>query len=184
MDSANLNMDDVMNPKGWVLVSYTLDPRSGLDAFEDYFQRMIGWIQVHTVDEILQLPDVKTKVDTYLSEQDNFKKALTEHSRQDGNVIITDQRPVQKFPAGNRFLIYTLFPTGNISVRLFRGKEPGITVCAVGHSIFNRTSKTDVGALMAEYGGGGHKGAGTCQLPDGEADAKVKEIVERMKKAG
>ncbi len=184
VDSANLNMDDVMNPKGWVLVSYTLDPRSGLDAFEDYFQRMIGWIQVHTVDEILQLPDVKTKVDTYLSEQDNFKKALTEHSRQDGNVIITDQRPVQKFPAGNRFLIYTLFPTGNISVRLFRGKEPGITVCAVGHSIFNRTSKTDVGALMAEYGGGGHKGAGTCQLPDGEADAKVKEIVERMKKAG
>jgi hypothetical protein len=184
VDSANLNMDDVMNPKGWVLVSYTLDPRSGLDAFEDYFQRMIGWIQVHTVDEILQLPDVKTKVDTYLSEQDNFKKALMDHSRQDGNVIITDQRPVQKFPAGNRFLIYTLFPTGNISVRLFRGKEPGFTVCAVGHSIFNRTSKTDVGALMAEYGGGGHKGAGTCQLPDGEADAKVKEIVERMKKAG
>ncbi len=184
VDSANLNMDDVMNPKGWVLVSYTLDPRSGLDAFEDYFQRMIGWIQVHTVEEILQLPDVKSKVDTYLSEQDNFKKALLEHSRQDGNVIITDQRPVKKFPAGNRFLIYTLFPQGNISVRLFRGKEPGITVCAVGHSIFNRTSKTDVGSLMAEYGGGGHKGAGTCQLPDAEADDKVKEIVERMKKAG
>ncbi|MBL7960004.1 exopolyphosphatase [bacterium] len=184
VDSANLNMDDVMNPKGWVLLSYTLDPRSGLDAFEDYFQRMIGWIQVHKVDEILKLPDVKSKVETYLAEQDNFKKALLEHSRQDGNVIITDQRPVQKFPAGNRFLIYTLFPEGNISARLFRGKEPGITVCAVGHSIFNRTSKTDVGALMAEYGGGGHKGAGTCQLPDAEADAKVKEIVERMKKAG
>lgn len=184
VDSANLNMDDVMNPKGWVLLSYTLDPRSGLDAFEDYFQRMIGWIQVHKVDDILNLPDVKSKVETYLAEQDNFKKALLEHSRQDGNVIITDQRPVQKFPAGNRFLIYTLFPEGNISARLFRGKEPGITVCAVGHSIFNRTSKTDVGALMAEYGGGGHKGAGTCQLPDAEADAKVKEIVERMKKAG
>ncbi|KAB2878984.1 exopolyphosphatase [bacterium] len=184
VDSANLNMDDVMNPKGWVLLSYTLDPRSGLDAFEDYFQRMIGWIQVHKVDDILNLPDVKSKVETYLAEQDNFKKALLEHSRQDGNVIITDQRPVQKFPAGNRFLIYTLFPEGNISARLFRGKEPGITVCAVGHSIFNRTSKTDVGALMAEYGGGGHKGAGTCQLPDAEADAKVKEIIERMKKAG
>lgn len=184
VDSANLNMDDVMNPQRWVLLSYTLDPRSGLDAFEDYFQRMIGWIQVHSVEEILQLPDVKSKVETYLAEQDNFKKALLEHSRQDGNVIITDQRPVQKFPAGNRFLIYTLFPEGNISVRLFRGKEPGITVCAVGHSIFNRTSKTDVGSLMAEYGGGGHKGAGTCQLPDAEADAKVKEIVERMKKAG
>jgi nanoRNase/pAp phosphatase (c-di-AMP/oligoRNAs hydrolase) len=99
-------------------------------------------------------------------------------------VIITDQRAVSKFPSGNRFLVYTLFPSSNISIRLFKGKEAGITVCAVGHSIFNRTSKTDVGALMAEYGGGGHRGAGTCQLPDGETDVKVKEIIERMKKAG
>lgn len=184
VDSAQLTIDDVLNPKGWVLISYTLDPRSGLDAFEDYFQRMIGWIQVHTVNEILQLPDVKTKVDRYLADQDQFKAALQKHTRQDGNVIITDQRGVEKFPSGNRFLVYTLFPTANISARLFKGKEPGIVVCAVGHSIFNRTSKTDVGALMAEYGGGGHKGAGTCQLPEAEADAKVKEIVERMKKAG
>ena len=184
VDSANLNMDDVLNPKGWVLVSYTLDPRSGLDAFEDYFQRMIGWIQVHTVEEILQIPDVKEKVDKYLSQQDDFKKALLEHSREDGNVVITDQRPVQKFPAGNRFLIYTLFPKVNVSVRLFKGRDAGITVCAVGHSIFNRTCKTNVGELMHEYGGGGHKGAGTCQFPDAEADAKVAEIIERMKKAG
>jgi hypothetical protein len=184
VDSANLNMNDVLNPKGWVLLSYTLDPRSGLDAFEDYFQRMIGWIQVHTVEEILELPDVKVKVDKYLADQNEFKAALLKHSHQDGNVIVTDQRGVEKFPSGNRFLIYTLFPTANISARLFVGKEKGITVCAVGHSIFNRTSKTDVGALMAEYGGGGHKGAGTCQFPDAEADSKVKEVVERMKKAG
>jgi len=184
VDAAKLTMEDVMSPKGWVLVSYTLDPRSGLDAFEDYFQRMIGWIQVHPVDEILQIPDVKSKVDKYLGDQEKFKEALLKHSHQDGNVIVTDQRGVDKFPSGNRFLIYTLFPTANISARLFRGKEAGITVCAVGHSIFNRTSKTNVGDLMAEYGGGGHKGAGTCQLKDAEADAKVKEIVERMKKAG
>ncbi len=184
VDSAQLTMEDVLNPKGWVLVSYTLDPRSGLAEFEDYFQRMIGWIQVHPVGKILELPDVKSKVDKYLSDQERFKEALLKHSRQDGNVIVTDQRGVKDFPAGNRFLIYTLFPTANISARLFRGKEEGITVCAVGHSIFNRTSKTDVGALMAEYGGGGHKGAGTCQLKNAEADAKVAEIVERMKKAG
>jgi hypothetical protein len=184
VDSAQLTMEDVLDPKGWVLVSYTLDPRSGLAEFEDYFQRMIGWIQVHPVGKILELPDVKSKVDKYLADQERFKEALLKHSRQDGNVIVTDQRGVKDFPAGNRFLIYTLFPTANISARLFRGKEEGITVCAVGHSIFNRTSKTDVGALMAEYGGGGHKGAGTCQLKNAEADAKVAEIVERMKKAG
>ncbi len=184
VDSAQLNMDDVLNPKGWVLLSYTLDPRSGLGDFEDYFQRMIGWIQVHTVDEILQLPDVKKRVDKYLADEGRFKDALLAHSRQDGNVIITDQRGVKDFPSGGRFLIYTLFPTANISARLFKGKEEGITVCAVGHSIFNRTSKTDVGSLMASYGGGGHKGAGTCQLKEAEADAKVAEIVAKMKKDG
>ncbi|MCK6542589.1 exopolyphosphatase [bacterium] len=184
VDSAQLTMEDVMNPKGWVLLSYTLDPRSGLDAFTDYFQRMIGWIMVHTVDELLQLPDVKSKVDKYLADQDKFKEALTTYSREDGNVIITDQRSVDKFPSGNRFLIYTLFPKANVSVRLFKGKEPGVTVCAVGHSIFNRSCKTVVGELMHEYGGGGHKGAGTCQFPEAEAEAKVAEIIERLKKNG
>ncbi len=184
VDSAQLTMEDVMSPKGWVLVSYTLDPRSGVDAFEDYFQRMIGWIMTHPVDEILQIPDVKEKVDRYFADENRFKEALQKHTRQDGNVIITDQRGVDKFPSGNRFLVYTLFPESNISVRLFKGKEPGVTVCAVGHSIFNRTSNTHVGKLMAEYGGGGHKGAGTCQVPDAEADVKVQEIIGRMKKDG
>ncbi len=184
VDSANLTIDDVLNPKGWVLLSYTLDPRSGLAEFEDYFQRMIGWIQTLPVNEILQLPEVKSKVDKYLADQDAFKEALLKYSRQDGNVIITDPRNVDKMPAGNRFLIYTLFPEANISVRLFKGREPGVMVCAVGHSIFNRTCKTDVGALMASYGGGGHKGAGTCQFPEAEADAKLKEIVEKLKANG
>lgn len=184
VDSAQLNMDDVLNPKGWVLVSYTLDPRSGLEAFEDYFQRMIGWITSHTVDEILQIPDVKEKVDRYLNDQDRFREALLKYSKQDGNVVITDQRSVEKFPSGNRFLIYTLFPETNISVRLFKGRDAGIIVCAIGHSIFNRTCKTDVGSLCASYGGGGHKGAGTCQFPEAEADTKVKEIVAKLKAAG
>lgn len=184
VDSAQLTMNDVMDPKGWVLVSYTLDPRSGLEAFEDYFQRMIGWIQVHTVEDILQISDVKEKVDKYRADEGRFKDALVAHSRQDGNVIITDQLKVEKFPSGNRFLIYTLFPEANVSVRLFRGREPGIVVCAIGHSIFNRTCKTSVGDLCASYGGGGHKGAGTCQFPEGEAEAKVSEIIEKLKKAG
>jgi nanoRNase/pAp phosphatase (c-di-AMP/oligoRNAs hydrolase) len=87
-------------------------------------------------------------------------------------------------PAGNRFLIYTMFPQANIQVRVFDGRKGEFVVCAVGHSIFNRTSKTDVGNLMARYGGGGHRGAGTCQLPNAHAEAKIREIVEQIKKDG
>ncbi len=180
IDSGNLNMDDVLNPKGWVLVSYTLDPRSGLAEFEDYFQRMIGWIQAYPLNEILDLPEVKEKTDRYFNEQDLFKTALLKYSKQDRNIVITDPREVEKFPSGNRFLIYTLFPETNVSVRLFKGREPGVMVCSVGHSIFNRTCKTDVGQLMAEYGGGGHKGAGTCQFPESETENKVNEILTRL----
>lgn len=184
IDSGNLTMEDVLNPKGWVLLSYTLDPRSGLADFEDYFQRMIGWIQTYPIEKILELPEVKEKTDRYFSEQEEYKAALLKYSRQDANVIITDPRTVDKFPTGNRFLIYTLFPEANVSVRLFKGKDPSIIVCAVGHSIFNRTCKTDVSQLMAEYGGGGHKGAGTCQFPESETDSKLLEIVERLKQNG
>jgi oligoribonuclease NrnB/cAMP/cGMP phosphodiesterase (DHH superfamily) len=184
IDSGNLTMEDVLNPKGWVLVSYTLDPRSGLADFEDYFQRMIGWIQAYSLNEILELPEVKEKTDRYFNEQEEFKTALLNYSKQDGNVVITDPREVDKFPGGNRFLIYTLFPETNVSMRIFKGKEPGVIVCAVGHSIFNRTCKTDIGQLMAEYGGGGHKGAGTCQFPESETEQKLNEILKRLKTNG
>ena len=83
-------------------------------------------------------------------------------------------------PAGNRFLVYTMYPEANVEVRIF----PGIldnTVVAVGHSIFNRTCKVNVGKLLAEYGGGGLPGAATCQLPDEDADVKIAEIIERLK---
>jgi nanoRNase/pAp phosphatase (c-di-AMP/oligoRNAs hydrolase) len=87
-------------------------------------------------------------------------------------VVVTDLREVDRVPAGNRFLIYTLFPQSNVSVRVHWGPTRDSVVAAVGHSIFNRTCKTSVGELMSSYGGGGHRGAGTCVLPlDKAADA-------------
>jgi len=129
---------------------------------------------------LAEMPEVKEKIDTYMKDQEKFKAALLKHSKQESNVVITDQRGVDKFPVGNRFLIYTLFPETNVSARIFKGREDGVTVCAVGHSIFNRTCKTIVGALMSEFGGGGHKGAGTCQFPDAEADEGIRKVVDRL----
>jgi len=190
-DSANLSHDDVTNPSGWILLSYLMDPRTGLAYYHDYrisnrqlMMNMVDWIPRHDVDTILRMPDVKERIDRYFERQEEFRKVMRQSSRVDANVIVTDLRGIGEMPTGNRFLIYTMYPEANIQVRAFDGKKGEFVVAAVGHSIFNRTSKTDVGKLMARYGGGGHRGAGTCQLPIEGADEKVRDIIEQCKRDG
>lgn len=192
-DAAQLTIDDVTNPKGWMLLSYVMDPRTGLAYHHGYgisnrelMAKMIDLIARHPDDPetVLGDRDVKQRIDRYFEQQEAFRKVMKERSTVEKNVIITDLRGMKDLPAGNRFLIYTMFPGANIQVRIFDGRGGEFTVCAVGHSIFNRTSKTDVGALMAKYGGGGHRGAGTCQLPNAHAEPKIMDIVEAIKKDG
>jgi hypothetical protein len=192
-DAAQLSMEDVQHPSGWMLLSYVMDPRTGLAYHRDYrianrelMSKMIDLIAQHPDDSdtVLADPDVKERIDRYFAQQEEFARITRERSRVDGNVIFTDLRGLGEPPAGNRFLVYTMFPDANIQVRVFDGRKGEFVVCAVGHSIFNRTSKTDVGALMDKYGGGGHRGAGTCQLPLADADAKIAEIVETIKRDG
>lgn len=189
-DSAKLTAKEVTKPTGWVLLSYVMDPRTGLGYSHDYaisnrelMHKMVDWIPKMTVTALLKQPDVKARTERYFADQKRFVEVLKDHSKQDRNVVVTDLRGVTNVPAGNRFLIYTLFPKSNISVRLFDGKT-GDVVVAVGHSIFKRTSKTDVGKLMSKYGGGGHRGAGTCQIPAATANATIKKILTAIKRAG
>jgi len=190
-DSANLTREEVVSPTGWILLSYVMDPRTGLAYFHSYrvsnrelMMKMVEWIPTMSVDEILTQSDVRERVDRYFEGQEKFKRVMQDHSRAEGNVIVTDLRGIGEMPTGNRFLIYTMFPEQNIQVRVFDGKKGEFVVCALGHSIFNRTSKTDVGKLMDRYGGGGHRGAGTCQLPIAGSEEKIQEIIEQCKKDG
>jgi hypothetical protein len=192
-DAAQLTMSEVTNPDGWILLSYVMDPRTGLAYYHDYkisnrelMTKMIDLIAQHPdhPEVVLADPDVQQRVTRYWRQQEEFSRVMREHSRVEGNVIVTDLRGTGEPPSGNRFLIYTLFPDANIQVRIFDGRKGEFVVCAVGHSIFNRTSKTDVGKLMAKYGGGGHRGAGTCQLPLADAEAKLAEILATIKRDG
>ena len=192
-DAAKLLVEDVIRPSGWMLLSYVMDPRTGLAYHRDYkisnrelMTKMIDLIADHPddPDTVLADPDVRERIDRYHQQQEEFERFMRKHSRVEDNIILTDIRGAGEPPAGNRFLIYTMFPEANIQVRLFDGRKGEFAVCAVGHSIFNRTSKTDVGKLMTQYGGGGHRGAGTCQLPLADADAKIAEIVEQIRKDG
>jgi hypothetical protein len=179
LDAAMLTPDDVDDPRDYILLGYTLDSRTGLGSFEDYFRRLVELMKTMSIEEVLAVPEVRERVERIRREQDECKSLLARSSFQLSNVVVTDLREVDRLPAGNRFLVYSLFPDANVSLRVHWGPRADTVVAAVGHSIFNRTCKTSVGDLMSRYGGGGHRGAGTCILPiDRAADAIEEMLIE------
>jgi hypothetical protein len=129
-------------------------------------------------------PDIQERVKLYFENDARCKEFLQKHSVVDGPVAITDARGLTDLPPGNRFLIYSLFPDTNISIRLIDGRGKEFVAISVGYSVLNRTSSVDVGSLMLKYGGGGHKAVGTCQVPYANADQVLKELVAAIKAAG
>ncbi|MGA3038091.1 MAG: exopolyphosphatase [Vulcanimicrobiaceae bacterium] len=184
MDAAELTRDDIVSPKGWILVGYTLDPRTGLSDFRPYFRHVMELAKKQNAEEVLKDSQVQERVAKLRAEEEAFIKSLKEHSKADGNVVITDFRGTGELPHGNRFLIYTLFPEQNVSVRVADGFNKQFTSIQVGHSILKRTCKTNVGELLLEHGGGGHFGAGTCQPKSEEASDVLASIVSVLKENG
>jgi nanoRNase/pAp phosphatase (c-di-AMP/oligoRNAs hydrolase) len=184
LDAAQLTRDDIVDPKGWILVGYTLDPRSGLGAFKDYFRHLMTLARSLHIDDILADATVKGHVDRLRRENEAFKQHLRETSKQHGNVVVTDLRGLRDLPSGNRFLIYDLFPDANVSVRVADGHDGSYVSIQVGHSILKRTNRTNVGDLMASYGGGGHEGAGTCQPKTADAQRVLDEIIATLQRNG
>jgi hypothetical protein len=181
LDSAQLSIEEVKTPSGWILLGLTLDPRTGLGPeFQKYFRWLAEYIKEVPLEKVLKHPEVQKRTELVLQDQGEHEALLKTHSKLDGNVIITDLRGVKEKPIGNRFLVFTMFPSANIEVRLFNG-HMGAVVIAVGHSIFTRTSRVNVGEMLSGYGGGGHKGAGTAQLKPDKSDAQIAEIIARLK---
>jgi hypothetical protein len=184
LDAAELSREDIVDPKGWILIGYTLDPRTGLSEFRPYFKHVMQLARSMGPEEILRDPLVQERVAKLKAEEQDFLYSLRANSRVDGNVIVTDLRGKQNLPHGNRFLIYTLFPEQNVSVRVADGFNKKFVSIQVAHSILNRTCKTNVGELLIEHGGGGHFGAGTCQPSTDEADDVLASIVGVLKEIG
>ena len=188
VDSAKLTKEEILNPDGWVLLGFIMDPRTGLGRFRDFrisnyelMEFLIDECANKSIDEILSNPDVQERVKLYFEQDELFRKMIAEHTTVDGNVIITDLRGVDPIYTGNRFTIYSLYPEQNISIWAVDGRNKQNCPLAVGHSILNRTCKTNVGALMLKHGGGGHFQVGTCQVPYSDADIVIRELVEAMK---
>jgi nanoRNase/pAp phosphatase (c-di-AMP/oligoRNAs hydrolase) len=186
-DSAQFSKEQVLNSEGWDLLNFLMDARTGLGRFREFrisnynlMMDLIDYCKEHDIDEIMKLPDVVERVELYNEQEDKFKEQLKRCSTVHSNLIVLDLRDEDIIHAGNRFMIYALFPDCNISIHVLWGREKLNTVFATGKSIFDRGSKTSVGELMLKYNGGGHSAAGTCQVENENAEQVLGELIEAI----
>jgi nanoRNase/pAp phosphatase (c-di-AMP/oligoRNAs hydrolase) len=190
-DSADYSLEDILEPTGWTLLNFLMDSRTGLGRFRDFrisnYQLMMHLIdevlQQGSVEQILTNPDVAERVALYQDQSTLFVEQLRRVCTTTGDLVIADLRDEDVIHAGNRFMIYALFPECRVSAHVIWGKQKQNTVIAMGKSILDRTSPVDVGALMLSYGGGGHEAAGTCQVPHHMTDEVLEEITAVVNRA-
>jgi len=184
-DSAAFARDEILNPKGWPLLSFIMDARTGLGRFRDYrisnYQLMYDLIDActhMTIEEILEMPDVKERVVRYFEQDPLFRKMINDHTRTVGNVIITDLRNVDPIYCSNRFMVYAMYPEQNCSIWIVNGFRNQNCVFACGHSILKKGAQCNIGEVMRSLGGGGHRVAGTCQVSHEEFEGALKKIMD------
>lgn len=176
VDAGKLEPKDVLQPEGYVLISMTIDGKRAED--EPYWRELVSWLRDLSLPEVMAKPEVKRRCREILDAQEKLKAILLERSALRQNVIFVDLRGIVEVPDGNRFLLYTLFPTANISLKVADDPQrPGYTAISVGYNIFNPTSKVNVGELLEKHGGGGHRVVGSCRVPAAAADGTIREIM-------
>jgi nanoRNase/pAp phosphatase (c-di-AMP/oligoRNAs hydrolase) len=190
-DSARFSHDEILDPTGWVLLNYLMDSRTGLGRFREFrvsnYQLMMDLIKYchdHGIDDILKLPDVVERVELYFEHAAKAKEQLQRCATVHRNLLVLDLRQEETIYAVNRFMVYALFPQTNISIHVMWGLQQKNTVFATGKSITNRSSQTDIGALMLAYGGGGHANAGTCQVDNDRAAEVLQQLIGKINADG
>ncbi len=186
-DAAMFSEEDILNPKGWELLSFLMDARTGLGRFRNFrisnyalMMDLIDYCRDHSIEDILALPDVAERVDLYHSYHDKFVSQIKDNSEVHGKVLVVNLKDEETIYPGNRFMKYALYPEIEISVQVIWGYQKQNTVFTVGKSIINRDSDVNIGEIMLSYGGGGHKNAGTCQVEHKDADKVLKELIQKL----
>lgn len=186
-DAAQFSRDEILKPDGWPLLSFLMDSRTGLGRFRqfrisnyDLMMRLIDECRSLSVEEILALPDVKERVDLYRSHEPLFRAQVMRCAEVKDDMVVLDLRKEETIYAGNRFMIYAMFPQCRVSMHVLWGMKQQNTVFAIGKSILDRTSPVDVGALCLSYGGGGHKAAGTCQIDNARAQEVKGDLIGKL----
>ena len=186
-DSADFTVDEILNPEKWVLLNFLMDARTGLGRFHEFrisnyqlMMELIDYCVEHTIEQVLELPDVKERVALYFEQQKLFKEQLERVSTIHDRVVVVDLRNEETIYTGNRFMIYAMHPEVEMSIHVAWGFKKQNTAVMIGKSIVNKASNVNIGDLCLSYGGGGHANAGTCQLPNDTVDAELPTIIEKL----
>jgi nanoRNase/pAp phosphatase (c-di-AMP/oligoRNAs hydrolase) len=186
-DSADFTMEDILEPRAWALLSFIMDSRTGLGRFKDFevsnkqlMRNLIDYCAKHNIDEILEIEEVKQRVDLYFKYEKEFHEQLKKCTKIYGNVAVIDYKDEKIIYPGNRFLVYAMFPEVNVSIHVSYTFDRDKLVFSTGKSIINKTSKTNIGELMLKYGGGGHKAAGGCQILLEDAQRVLEELIKQI----
>ena len=186
-DSADFTADEILHPKDWVLMNFLMDARTGLGRFHnfrisnyDLMMELITYCTNHSIEEVLALPDVKERVDLYFEQQELFKQQLKDIVVIHDKVAVIDLRPLETIYAGNRFMVYAMWPEVEMSVHVAWGFKKQNTAVMIGKSIINKAGTLDIGQLCLDYGGGGHPNAGTCQLDNDKVDEMLPDIIAML----
>ncbi len=187
VDSGNLTIDEIQHPTGWILIGFLMDPRTGLGRWRNFsisnyqlMEKLLEACHSMTAEEILELSDVKERVDVYFEQTEKFMEMVKKYTTTDGNLLISDLRGVDPIYSGNRFLIYSMYPEQNVSAWIVSGRGGKGCSAAVGYSILNKTCTLDVGSLMLKYNGGGHKKVGTCQFSDEIMETDLPKMLKEL----
>ena len=190
-DSAQYSEEDILAPDPWTLLNFMLDPRTGLSRFghfeisnQQLMKDMMIYCRHHPVQEILKIPDVEQRVHLYEEHEEAAEMQIRRCATVHNKLVIVDLRKEDVVFAGNRFMVYAIYPACNISIQVLPHEDGERTVLATGKSILDRSSKTKIGPLMLEYGGGGHDAAGTCRVPNADVDRVLKELTQRINADG
>ncbi len=190
-DSAQYSLSDILEPRGWTLLNFLMDARTGLGRFRNFrisnyqlMMELIDYCRDHSIDEILMLTDVRERAELYAAHREAAREQLMRCSRLSGSTVVLDLRGEDVIYATNRFLIYALYPLASVSIHVLWGRDKQNTALAVGKSILNRAARVHVGNLCLQYGGGGHAAAGTCQIENDRADAVLSELLAKIAAAG
>jgi len=186
-DAARFTREEILHPQGWVLLNFLMDARTGLGRFRDFcisnyqlMMQLIDFCRTHSVEEILELPDVRERVTLYREHAPRFEEQLRRCTRVHDRLVVLDLRKEDPIWAGNRFMVYALFPRCTVSMHILWGRKCRNTVFAIGRSIIDRRSTLNIGELCLEYQGGGHAAAGTCQVGNEHAAAVQAELIDRI----
>ncbi|MCR5103933.1 MAG: exopolyphosphatase [Eubacterium sp.] len=186
-DSADFTKDEILDPKDWVLMNFLMDARTGLGRFHnfrisnyDLMMELIDYCVDHSIKQVLELPDVKERVDLYFEQQELFKEQLKNITKIHDKVAVIDLRNEDVIYAGNRFMVYAMWPEVELSVHVAWGFRKQNTAVMIGKSIINRSSDFNIGEMCLSYGGGGHANAGTCQLENDQIDSELPIIIDKL----